>query len=185
MLLDKDVQVDSAKAIAIALRQLLAQFERPPYWDDDLTPVGYFSGLDDLRPDLLATAIERCIKHCRFFPKVAEIRDQVRNELDARDATYERERVLRLPAPRDECEPWTPKRLAEHEAKMAAYWREFDAATARVVRATAPPYPRQRSRDEGRPAYDPEQQRHQPLAQLHGLDEFRRRMANGKDDEAA
>jgi hypothetical protein len=105
-----------------------------------------------------------------FWPELGDLCARCNPLLDKRRHLQDGlERAAHPPKPVvevDEREPWTPERRAEHEAKMAVYWREFDSGIARVARATVPPYL-------------------QPLRPLRGLDEFRRRMANGKDDEAA
>lgn len=124
----KHGKVDNVHAIAVALERLLDQFEKPSYWNDERTPLGYFEALEDLCPDLLDLAVGRCIQRCKYFPKPVEIRDQVPEELEARAATFEREHIdrqLRLAAPVEKPEPWTP----EQEAAMAELRRALGGAT--------------------------------------------------------
>ena len=88
----------------------------------------YFEALAPLSPDLVELGIRRCIAVCKFIPRPAEIREQVAGELEERaeeNLQQLRERYA-LQAPKDEPEPWTPERLAEHEAKMAEVYRRLD-----------------------------------------------------------
>ncbi len=51
----------------------------------------YAEALMDLSPEALETAFRQCVQTCHFFPTVADIRDQVRKQLDATD-TFNAER---------------------------------------------------------------------------------------------
>jgi hypothetical protein len=110
----------------------------------------YFEALASLGPDLIELAIRRCIANCKFFPRPAEIKEQVAGELDqqAKETNRRlRERAM-LPAPREEngWQATTPEQRAMHEVMMAELKRALGGPTHE--RRPLPPHC---ERDEVRP----------------------------------
>lgn len=103
---------------------MVRRFRVSDWTDDDMAD--YLETLEDLSPELMMLAVKRCIQRCEFFPRVAEIRKQIADELadelarrrieDAERAQRFREQLVALPAP--ERKPLTPEELVAHEARM-------------------------------------------------------------------
>lgn len=85
-----------AAAIDIAIGQLALAF--PPVKQSEAAAVArlalYREALADLPPDILAAAVKACIRTCRFFPTVAEIREGARGPLAVREWQLGRLRML-------------------------------------------------------------------------------------------
>jgi hypothetical protein len=108
----------------VALAQLVDMFDEPPRWPQKL-PL-YVKALADLPVELLPVAVERCIANLEFFPRPAEIKHQIADELAWRAEDHNNriaQQQLFLPAPTRA--PPTPEELAAHEAKMEAFRREW------------------------------------------------------------
>ena len=85
-----------------------------------------FRGSHPAGAELADLALRRARQSCEFFPTPANIRGQIADKLawvveDFNRA--KREEQLFLPAPKRE--PLTPEQFCAHEAKMAAFWREW------------------------------------------------------------
>lgn len=99
---------------------------KPTPGDWDLIFDDYFEALLPLGAELADLALRRARQGCEFFPTPAKIREQVSDELAWRAEETNREierQQLFLPAPKRE--PLTPEQLAEHEAKIAEFWRKW------------------------------------------------------------
>jgi hypothetical protein len=120
------------QAISIGLARLCRIFQ-PEHWDDDLADL-YVEALDDLDPELMMLATRRCIKFCEFFPRPAEIRKLISDELKERaEATNRRlrERAM-LPAPAPEKNGWeaaTPEERAAQQARLDELKRALGGPT--------------------------------------------------------
>ena len=74
--------------IGANLLLLTEMFGEPKNWTGKL-PL-YFEALADLPIDLLCAGVMSCIRHGQFFPKPAEIREPVRDELARRSLARSR-----------------------------------------------------------------------------------------------
>lgn len=83
-------------AIDIAIGKLALAF--PPVRQSDAAATArlalYREALADLPADILAEAVAACIRRCRFFPTVAEIREGARGPLALREWQLGRLRML-------------------------------------------------------------------------------------------
>lgn len=79
--------------------------ERLSQKEADMRLATYKDLLQDIPPDLLSLAFKRAGQTCRFFPTVAELRDQVRADLALRNWRLGRARYLADLHDRDWCEP--------------------------------------------------------------------------------
>lgn len=106
----------SGRAIAVLLKPLIDLHGEPSAWAT-AAPL-YMEALADIPPELLEAAVKHCIRTCRFFPKPAELRAPIADELnDYRRRQHERNRAaLPAPAPVD---PPTPEEIAYVEKLVA------------------------------------------------------------------
>jgi hypothetical protein len=83
---------------AAALVPLIELHGTPAGWDQ-MTPI-YLDALADMPPDLLVEAVRRVIRNVKFFPKPAEIRTAIAEELALRKLAVMRlELAARLAKP--------------------------------------------------------------------------------------
>ena len=105
----------SGRAIAVILKPLIDLHGEPQNWATS-APL-YMEALSDIPPEVLAKAVRHCIQTCRFFPKPAELRSAIADELfEVRRREYDRSRAL--PAP-DAVEAPTAEDIA-YVAKLVA-----------------------------------------------------------------
>lgn len=110
----------SKKAFAVIIKPLIDLHGEPKNWG---AKIGiYFEALRDIPEDLLNTAVKHCIRATQFFPKPAELRAAIADELAHRHRVAEHNRrereMLLLAAPVRE--PPTAEDIAWVERMMAA-----------------------------------------------------------------
>jgi GAF domain-containing protein len=105
----------------VGLEQLCLIFGRPPGWSA-MIPL-YFEDLADLGPDLVLLAVRRCRQRLKFFPRPAEIIEQVADELASELARQAEEtnRAIReqLMLPTPTRHPPTAEQIAAVRATVA------------------------------------------------------------------
>lgn len=136
---ERQSSTTSAKAVAVILKPLIDLHGKPPNWET--SSAIYVEALADLPPDLLATAVQQCIRTCRFFPKPAELRNAIADELAERLDAFNRriaERRVALPAP----EPPGPRSAEDiaHVERVLAPLRTAIRSRRRVF-SGLPPLP--------------------------------------------
>lgn len=122
------------RALVVVAEQTLALFPMPDNWAEQAA--AWYSALADIPEDLIRVAFERVARNCRFWPRPAEVREQIAAELSER-------------------------RVAVRRLKVAAAMLRRDAAFAERARAsrkamTADPIGQER-------AFVPPVKRHQDL----------------------
>ena len=100
-------------AIAIILKPLLDLHGKPKGWETS-API-YMQALADIPHDLLASAVRHAIASNPYFPKPADLRLSIADELTAWRHKREAERLARLP-PAPELPPPSEAEQAEVEA---------------------------------------------------------------------
>lgn len=122
----------SAKAIAVLLKPLIDLHGEPRNW---ATAAGlYLDALADIPAELLAVAVKHAITSNPFFPKPADLRLSIVDELsDYRRRQNEARRAL-LPPPPD-VPPPTPQEIAEVDALVANALRGMAVRSAELQSA--------------------------------------------------
>jgi len=98
----------------------------------------YMEALADIPPELLDKAVKHCIRTCRFFPKPAELRGAIADELAERCRRQNERRYAALPPPVDPPSAEDIAYVDELLAPMKAGIRE----RAKTIR-DLPPLPRE------------------------------------------
>lgn len=115
------------KALLVLATQTLVLFPLPDNWEQQ--SVAYYSALADIPEDLIRLAFERVARNCRFWPRPAEVREQIAGEL------FER----RLAVRRLKAAAATLKRDAEAEERNRRHRAAMKAAPARQDGEFTPP----------------------------------------------
>lgn len=119
----------SGKAIAVILKPLIDLHGEPRNWAT-AAPL-YMQALADIPPELLAVAVKHAITSNPFFPKPADLRLSIVDELsDYRRRQNEARRAL-LPPPPD-VPPPTPQEIAEVDALVANALRGMAVRSAEL-----------------------------------------------------
>lgn len=90
-------QKTSAKAIAVLLKPLIDLHGAPRNWAT-AAPL-YLQALADIPPELLAVAVKHAIMSNPYFPKPAELRASITDELSDYRRRCDEERRASLPKP--------------------------------------------------------------------------------------
>lgn len=113
------------KALAVMLKETLALWPLPAEFDT--TAKFYREALQDVPLDLVETALRHVRLSSRFFPRPAEIRDAIRDELARRRMRLDRaEREAR------QHESRRPAYSPQENAEMAAKFRDLGQMLKRL-----------------------------------------------------
>jgi hypothetical protein len=120
----------SKKAFAVIIKPLIDLHGEPKNWN---VKIGiYFDALSDLPELLLDKAVRHCIACCEFFPKPAELRKAVLDELSDYRRQREEARLAALPKP-PEPSPPSPEDIA-HVAEVMSQIRGILSGRTAVMR---------------------------------------------------
>jgi hypothetical protein len=108
-------------ALATYAERALSIFPKPDNWATQCAV--YFSALSDLPDDLARMAFARVVANCRFWPRPAEVREQVASELRERRVAVNQLALAKRMA----------QRMADSEAR-----RKRDAAPLSSMPVTQP-----------------------------------------------
>lgn len=117
----------SAEALLVLADGTLALFPIPDNWEDQAQ--AWYAALADIPEDLIRLAFERVARNCRFWPRPAEVREQIAGEL------FER----RLAVRRLKAAAATLKRDAEAEERNRRHRAAMKAAPIPHDQAFVPP----------------------------------------------
>jgi hypothetical protein len=113
----------NGRAVAVLLKPLIDLHGKPRNWET--AAALYVEALADIPPELLAKAVQHAIVSNPYFPKPADLRASIADELGHYRWQRERERLAALPAPPEPSPP------------TAAEVAEVDALVERALQAIA------------------------------------------------
>jgi hypothetical protein len=118
------VPVDRRTLLVVA-DPVLALFPMPDNWEDQAQ--AWYAALYDIPEDLIRSAFERVARNCRFWPRPAEVRAQIAQELMERKVAANRLRVALTKAKREVEDEARRKRRAAEIAAAPVSHRDLPA----------------------------------------------------------
>lgn len=126
------------RALAVIATQVLVLFPLPENWEQQ--SVAWYGALADIPEDLIRVAFERVARNCRFWPRPAEVREQIAAELSERRVAVRRLRVAAAMLRRDAA--FAERARASRKAMAAEPMRQDRAFVPPVKRLQdLPPCP--------------------------------------------
>lgn len=110
------------RTIAVILKPLIDLHGEPRNWAT-AAPI-YLKALADIPPDLLTKAVAEMIATNQYFPKPAELRNAIADELADRRRAADEKRRLALPAP-EPIPPPTEQEIADVERLVSTLARNI------------------------------------------------------------
>ena len=97
--LDAALAPTGPEALLVLSDRTLSLFPMPDNWEDQAQ--AWYAALADIPEDLIRVAFERVARNCRFWPRPAEVREQISVELMERRVAARRLKVALAKAKRE------------------------------------------------------------------------------------
>ena len=130
--LDAALAPTGPEALLVLSDRTLSLFPMPDNWEDQAQ--AWYAALADIPEDLIRVAFERVASNCRFWPRPAEVREQISVELMERRVAARRLKVALAKAKREVADE--ERRLRQGAAMNAPPVSDRHPITVRVNKIT-------------------------------------------------
>jgi len=127
----------NSEALLVLADRTLALFPIPDNWEDQAQ--AWYAAISDIPEDLIRLAFERVARNCRFWPRPAEVREQVASELFERRLSVRRLKAAAATLKRDaEAEERNQRRRAAMKAAPVPYDPTFTPSAIKRLQDLEP-----------------------------------------------